>query len=92
MWCSNDQIAQATGVLPAEVWYLDVRTQQTLSDDGEASMRSAYAHDIFRQEFLSIYEKATEQRNQLKEQAEKSLLFLLQQMQELVRFWVMHTE
>ena len=39
-------------------------------------------HDIFRQEFLSIYEKATEQRNQLKEQAEKSLLFLLQQMQE----------
>ena len=49
---------------------------------GIDAMRSAYAHDIFRQEFLSIYEKATEQRNQLKEQAEKSLLFLLQQMQE----------
>lgn len=45
-------------------------------------MRSAYAHDIFRQEFLSIYEKTTEQRNQVKEQTEKSLLFLLQQLQE----------
>lgn len=53
-----------------------------LTAKGIDAMRSAYAHDIFRQEFLSIYEKATEQRNQLKEQAEKSLLFLLQQMQE----------
>lgn len=53
-----------------------------LTAKGIDAMRSAYAHDIFRQEFLSIYEKATEQRNQLKEQAEKSLFFLLQQMQE----------
>ena len=37
MWRSNDQIAQATGVLPAEVRNLDVRTQQALSDDGEAA-------------------------------------------------------
>ena len=33
------------------------------------------------QEFMSIYEKRTEQREQLKEQANKSLLFLLQEMQ-----------
>lgn len=44
-------------------------------------MRSTYAHDIFRQEFMSIYEKRTQQREQLKEQANKSLLFLVQQMQ-----------
>lgn len=44
-------------------------------------MRSTYAHDIFRQEFMSIYEKRTQQREALKEQANKSLLFLLQQMQ-----------
>lgn len=48
-----------------------------LTAKGIDAMRSAYAHDIFRQEFLSIYEKATEQRNQLKEQAEKSLLFFV---------------
>lgn len=45
-------------------------------------MRSTYAHDIFRQEFMSIYEKKTQQREQLKEQADKSLLFLLRQMQQ----------
>ena len=52
-----------------------------LSPKGIETMRSTYAHDIFRQEFMSIYEKRTEQREQLKEQANKSLLFLLQQMQ-----------
>ncbi len=51
-----------------------------LSSKGIDTMRSTYAHDIFRQEFMSIYEKRTQQREQLKEQANKSLLFLLQQM------------
>ena len=37
MWRGNDQIAQTTGVLPAEVRYVDVRAQQTLSDDGETT-------------------------------------------------------
>ena len=52
-----------------------------LTKKGIDTMRSTYAHDIFRQEFMSIYEKRTELREQLKEQASKSLLFLLQQMQ-----------
>ena len=52
-----------------------------LTTKGINAMRSAYAHDIFRQDFISIYEKTTEQRDRLKEQAENSLLFLLQQMQ-----------
>lgn len=45
-----------------------------LSPKGIDTMRSTYAHDIFRQEFMSIYEKRTQQREQLKEQANKSLL------------------
>ena len=52
-----------------------------LTTKGINAMRSVYAHDIFRQDFISIYEKTTKQRDRLKEQAEKSLLFLLQQMQ-----------
>ena len=52
-----------------------------LTPKGIDTMRSTYAHDIFRQEFMSIYEKRTQQREALKEQANKSLLFLLQQMQ-----------
>lgn len=52
-----------------------------LTKKGIDTMRSTYAHDIFRQEFMSIYEKKTQQREQLKEQANKSLLFLLQEMQ-----------
>lgn len=52
-----------------------------LTKKGIDTMRSTYAHDIFRQEFMSIYEKRTQQREQLKEQANKSLLFLLQEMQ-----------
>ena len=52
-----------------------------LSPKGIDTMRSTYAHDIFRQEFMSIYEKRTQQREQLKEKANKSLLFLLQEMQ-----------
>lgn len=46
-----------------------------LTTKGINAMRSAYAHDIFRQDFISIYEKTTEQRDRLKEQAENSLLF-----------------
>ena len=56
-------------------------TEGYLTKKGIDTMRSTYAHDIFRQEFMSIYEKRTQQREQLKEQANKSLLFLLQQMQ-----------
>ena len=52
-----------------------------LTKKGIETMRSCYAHDIFRQEYMSIYEKKSEQREQLKEQANKSLLFLLGQMQ-----------
>ena len=52
-----------------------------LTKKGIETMRSCYAHDIFRQEFMSIYEKKNEQRERLKEQANKSLLFLLGQMQ-----------
>lgn len=51
-----------------------------LSKTGIENIRSALAHDIFRQDFMSIYERKTEQRNQLKQQAEHSLLFLLKQM------------
>lgn len=52
-----------------------------LTKKGIEAMRSAYAHDIFRQEFMSIYEKKTKQREALKEQADKSLLFLMRQIQ-----------
>lgn len=52
-----------------------------LTKKGIETMRSAFAHDIFRQEFMSVYERKNEQREQLKEQANKSLLFLLQQLQ-----------
>ncbi len=51
-----------------------------LSKNGIEAMRSVYAHDIFRQEFMSIYEKKGQYRKQVKEQAEESLLFLLEQM------------
>lgn len=34
---------------------------QRLTKKGIGAIRSAYAHDIFRQEFMSIYEKKTEQ-------------------------------
>ena len=53
-----------------------------LTKKGIDTMRSTYAHDIFRQEFMSIYEKKTQRRDQLKEQANKRLLFLLQEMQQ----------
>ncbi len=52
-----------------------------LSPKSIDTMRSTYAHDIFRQEFMSIYEKRTQHKEPLKEQANKSLLFLLQEMQ-----------
>lgn len=52
-----------------------------LTKKGIDAMRSVLAHDIFRQEFMCLYERKTEQRDHLKEQAEKSLLFLLRQMQ-----------
>lgn len=51
-----------------------------LTKKGIEAMRSTFAHDIFRQEFMSIYEKKTQQRAQLKEQADKSLFFLLAEM------------
>lgn len=52
-----------------------------LTKKGIDTMRSTYAHDIFRQEFMSIYERKNQQREQLKEQADRSLIFLLRQMQ-----------
>lgn len=63
------------------VLYSTKPSEGYLTKKGIDTMRSTYAHDIFRQEFMSIYEKKTQQREQLKEQADKSLLFLLQQMQ-----------
>ena len=51
-----------------------------LTKSGIDRIRSALAHDIFRQDFMSIYERKTEQRDLLKEQAETSLLFLMEQM------------
>lgn len=63
------------------VLYSTKPSEGYLTRKGIDTMRSTYAHDIFRQEFMSIYEKKTQQREQLKEQADKSLLFLLQQMQ-----------
>lgn len=53
-----------------------------LTRQGIDNMRSVFAHDIFRQEFMCLYERKTEQRDQLKEQAKTSLLYLLAQMQE----------
>lgn len=63
------------------VLYSTKPSEGYLTKKGIDTMRSTYAHDIFRQEFMSIYEKINQQREQLKEQADKSLLFLLQQMQ-----------
>lgn len=63
------------------VLYSTKPSEGYLTRKGIDTMRSTYAHDIFRQEFMSIYEKKTQQREQLKEQADKSLLFLLQRMQ-----------
>lgn len=51
-----------------------------LTNTGIETMRLVLAHDIFRQDFMSIYQKKTEQRDLLKEQAESSLLFLMEQM------------
>lgn len=64
------------------VLYSTKASEGYLTKKGIDTMRSTYAHDIFRQEFMSIYEKKTQQREQLKEQADKSLLFLLRQMQQ----------
>lgn len=52
-----------------------------LTRQGIETMRSVLAHDIFRQDFMSIYERKTEQRNLLKEQAEETLQRLTRQMQ-----------
>lgn len=59
-----------------------------LTKTGIETMRFALAHDIFRQDFMSIYERKTEQRDFLKEQAETSLLFLMEQ----IRNGVCHNE
>ena len=53
-----------------------------LTKTGIENMRSTLAHDIFRQDFMSIYQRKTEQRDLLKEQAETSLLFLMEQMRD----------
>ena len=63
------------------VLYSTKPSEGYLTKKGIDTLRSTYAHDIFRQEFMSIYEKKTQQREQLKEQADRSLLFLLRQMQ-----------
>lgn len=52
-----------------------------LTRQGIDNIRAVFAHDIFRQEFMRLYERKTEQRDQLKEQAKTSLLYLLEQMQ-----------
>ena len=52
-----------------------------LTRQGIETMRSVLAHDIFRQDFMSIYERKTKQRNLLKEQAEETLQRLIRQMQ-----------
>lgn len=52
-----------------------------LTRQGIETMRSVLAHDIFRQDFMSIYERKTKQRNLLKEQAEDTLQRLIRQMQ-----------
>lgn len=62
------------------VVYSNNPSEGYLTKKGIDTMRSTYAHDIFRQEFMSIYEKKTQRREQLKEQANKSLLILLQEM------------
>lgn len=52
-----------------------------LTRQGIETMRSVLAHDIFRQDFMSIYERKTKQRNLLKEQAEDTLQRLIREMQ-----------
>ncbi len=61
------------------VVYSSDQSEGYLTKAGINTMRSELAHDIFRQDFMNIYQQKTEKRDQLKEQAENSLLFLLEQ-------------
>ncbi len=63
------------------VLYSTRTSEGHLTKKGIDAMRSTYAHDIFRQEFASLYEQKDFYRKQIKEQAEESLLFLLKEMQ-----------
>ena len=56
------------------VVYSTTPSEGYLTTKGINAMRSAYAHDILRQDFISIYEKTTKQRDRLKEQAEKRVM------------------
>ncbi len=63
------------------VLYSTNTSEGHLTRKGIDAMRSTYAHDIFRQEFASLYEQKDFYRKQVKEQANESLLFLLREMQ-----------
>lgn len=52
-----------------------------LTKTGIENMRSVLAHDIFRQDFMHIYEKKNEQRKELKDEAETVLQHFIKQMQ-----------
>lgn len=48
-----------------------------LTRKGIEAMRAELAHDIFRQDFMHIYEKKTELRQELKKEAEETLLKMI---------------
>jgi len=52
-----------------------------LTQKGIENLRSIFAHDIFRQEFMEIYERKNQNRELVKKQANESLFFLLSKMQ-----------
>ena len=51
-----------------------------LTKNGIETMRSILAHDVFRQDFMHIYEKKNEQKKELKEEAQTILQELINQM------------
>lgn len=51
-----------------------------LTKNGIETMRSIMAHDVFRQDFMHIYEKKNEQKKELKEEAQTILQELIKQM------------
>lgn len=53
--------------------YADENCKPYLSKQGVTKLRSAFAKDIFAQDLLSVYEKQTEYRDELKEQNSKAL-------------------
>lgn len=52
-----------------------------LTKTGIENMKSVLAHDIFRQDFMHIYEKKNERRKELKDEAEDILQQFIKQMQ-----------